>query len=153
MALKHISLKPEGALTTAKEVAESYQAPFDATARVLQIMASRGWLKSEQGAFGGYKLTRRLSEVTLLDLIQVIEGTPKIAKCLHQKSDCEIQSSCNIVSPIQTLNQRLNQFYQSFSLAELLLNEPADTKGLRKYRIQVWLCHRYRSGRGPEGLE
>jgi len=127
MALKHMSLKSDGQLTTAKEVAESYQTPFDATARVLQIMASSGWLKSEQGACGGYKINRRLEEVTLLDLIQLIEGPPQISKCLHNKAGCEIEKTCNIVSPIHVLNLRLNEFYKSFSLAELLHQEPATT--------------------------
>jgi len=123
MALKHMSLKPQGELTTAKEVSERYHAPFDATARVMQKMANKGWLKSEQGAFGGYKMGRDLESMTLLDLIQVVEGPTRIAKCLQKKQGCEIESSCNIVSPIRNLNNRLNDFYRSCSVAELLVDE------------------------------
>jgi Rrf2 family protein len=119
MALQHMRSKPEIALTTAKEVSERFHAPFDATARVMQLMASRGWLRSEQGASGGYQLQKDLGSLTFLDLIQLIDGPTAIAKCLKSEEGCEIQS-CNVMTPIQNLNQKLSQFYTSLRLDQLL---------------------------------
>lgn len=121
MALKHMSQKRPGELTTAKEVAESYKAPFDATARVMQKMAQSGLLKSEHGAFGGYQIMRDLTKVTLLDLVNTVQGPTQITKCLHKEEPCEIQPTCNIISPITQLNQRLNDFYRSVSIQDLIL--------------------------------
>lgn len=122
MALKHMALKVPGELTTAKEVSESYHAPFDATARVMQAMAQKGLLKSEQGAFGGYHLSKNLASVTLNDLMEIVQGPTQITKCLqHGEGPCEIQRSCNIISPINNLNQRLTDFYKSVSIEELIL--------------------------------
>ena len=123
MALKHMSQKRPGELTTAKEVADSYHAPFDATARVMQIMAQKGLLKSEQGAFGGYQITRDLNKVSFNDLVVMIQGPNKIAKCLQKTETCEIQDSCNIVSPIHNLNQRLTEFYRSMTVQEILFQQ------------------------------
>jgi Rrf2 family transcriptional regulator, nitric oxide-sensitive transcriptional repressor len=125
MALKHMSLKNPGDLTTAKEVSESYQAPFDATARVMQMMAGHGLLKSEQGALGGYQITQDLSKLNLHELIEVIQGPTKIAKCLQHgdAGGCEIKKSCNIISPVVALNQRLTDFYKSVSVRELLARD------------------------------
>lgn len=120
MALKHMSTKRPGQLTSAKEVADSYHAPFDATARVMQIMAQKGFLHSEQGATGGYQIKKDLSKVTLYDLIQLIQGNTQIAKCMHKAEPCELRANCNIVSPISNLNQKLNEFYKAVSLQELL---------------------------------
>ncbi len=126
IALKHMSLKTPGELTTAKEVSDSYQAPFDATAKVMQIMAGHGLLRSEQGASGGYQITRDLSKVNLHELIEAIQGPTKIAKCLqhnHGASEdgaCDIQKSCNIISPVVNLNNKLNEFYKSLSIRDLL---------------------------------
>jgi Rrf2 family protein len=120
MALRHMSHKVPGELTSAKEVADSYSTPFDATARVMQIMAQRGWLKAEHGAFGGYVLTKDLAKLSLLDLMGAVQGPEPMAKCLHDKSNCELESNCNIISPIRTLNAKLNDFYRGVSLKELL---------------------------------
>ncbi len=123
MALKHMSRKMPGELTSAKEVSDSYHAPFDATARMMQLMAQHGILRSEQGANGGYQITKDLSKVTLQDLIDIVQGPTKIAKCMQRDEPCELESSCNIISPVQTLNQKLSEFYSNLSLRDLLVKD------------------------------
>ena len=123
MALKMMSHKRPGELTSAKEVAESFAAPFDVMARVLQVMAQKGILRAEHGAQGGYQITKDLSKVTLHDLVTSLQGPVEIAKCLHKASGdggCDIQASCNIISPIHTLNTKLNEFYKGLSVQDLL---------------------------------
>ena len=124
MALKYMSQKIPGELTTAKEVSDNFHTPFDATARVMQVMAQKGWLRSEQGAFGGYQITKDFSKVSMHELIEIIEGPTAVVRCLHRdkESACEIQTTCNIASPITKLNHKLNEFYQSLSLKDLLVN-------------------------------
>jgi Rrf2 family nitric oxide-sensitive transcriptional repressor len=131
MALKYMSQKIPGELTTAKEVSETFHTPFDATARVMQVMAQKAWLRSEQGALGGYQITKDLSKVNMQDLIEIIEGKSAIVRCLHNQTACEIQPTCNILSPVSILNQKLSEFYQSLNLKELLL-EPQIPRPVRK---------------------
>lgn len=124
MALKHMSQKIPGELTTAKEVSESFHTPFDATARVMQQMAQKGGiLRAEYGVNGGYQITKDLAKVSIQDLVEVIEGPTALVKCLHKEAPCEIQGTCNIVSPITQLNQRLTEFYKGLSLKDLLVDK------------------------------
>lgn len=120
MALKHMSQKTPGELTSAKEVSDSYHAPFDATARVMQVMAQKGLLRAEHGAFGGYQITKDLSKVTMHDLLNIIQGPTKIAKCMTKSEPCDLQAQCNIISPLNNLNQKLNEFYKSLSVRDVL---------------------------------
>lgn len=124
MALKYMSQKIPGELSTAKEVSDTFRTPFDATARVMQIMASRGLLRSEQGATGGYQILRDISKVNVLDLIEMIEGPVALVKCGHREEgeNCEIQSTCNIISPLTHLSQKVNEFYRGITLKELLVD-------------------------------
>lgn len=132
MALRHMSQKIPGELTTAKEVSEGFQTPFDATARVMQAMSGRGLLRAEHGASGGYQILRDLSKVTLYDLVEIIEGPTALVKCLHKEEPCDIQGTCNIVSPITNLNRRLNDFYKSVTLKELLVGEKMNERQFDK---------------------
>ena len=120
MALRHMSGKVPGELTTAKEVAETYSIPFDATARALQNMAQNGLLRVEHGAAGGYQITKDLSRVTLHELMNIIEGPGVISKCLEKNEVCDIQDVCNIKSPINYLNTKLADFYRGVVLRDLL---------------------------------
>jgi Rrf2 family transcriptional regulator, nitric oxide-sensitive transcriptional repressor len=125
MALRHMSQKIPGELTTAKEVADSYHTPFDATARVMQVMAQKGLLKSEQGAFGGYQIIQDLTKVNLHQLIEIISGPMTVVKCFDKDEPCEMQATCNIVSPMTSLNAKLTAFYEGINLKDLLLEAPA----------------------------
>jgi len=119
MALKY--LHSQGAVkVTAKEVAEALHASFDVMARVMQIMAQRGLLTSEHGASGGYRLGPLLPQVSLFDLVEMIEGPTALVKCISDEHGCEIQSSCNIASPVKSLNDRLNRFFKEIPVKELV---------------------------------
>lgn len=120
MALKHISLKSDTHLTSAKEIADQMHIPFEVTAKVLQALASRGLLKAEYGAGGGYSLARPLSEVSIHQLSEMLEGHVTLTKCLSHEEPCEISSTCNITSPISNLNKKVQEFYKSVSLSEVL---------------------------------
>lgn len=140
MALKYMSQKIPGELTSAKEVSESFHTPFDATARVMQQMAQKGGiLLAEYGVNGGYQIKKDLSKVSLHELNEIIEGPSALVKCLHKlKKDeaCDIQDTCNIVSPISNLNHKLIEFYKGVSLKELLVE-----RTISPARKQVEVTH------------
>lgn len=123
IGLKHMRGKTPGELTTVKEITNLYGCPFDVTSRVMQILAQKGILRSEQGAHGGYMIARDLARVSFFELLEFIMGPVAVAKCMQSDDShdsCEIRATCNIVSPVQTLNRRLIEFYKSLSLSELL---------------------------------
>ncbi|MBC7743068.1 MAG: Rrf2 family transcriptional regulator [Bdellovibrionaceae bacterium] len=120
MSLRLISQRPAGILTTAKEVSDQMHIPFEVTARVLQALSSRGLLKAEYGVSGGYFLAKSLKEVSIHDLNEMLEGHMALTKCLVQDETCEISQTCNIASPISNLNNKVQEFYKSVSLEEVL---------------------------------
>ena len=137
MALKYMSQKIPGELTSAKEVSDAFNTPFDATARVMQQLAQKGEiLKSEYGVNGGYQITKDLAKVSMYDLVEIIEGPTALVKCLHKESPCEIQNRCNIISPVTQLNHKLTEFYRTLSLKELLV-EKVQTPNRKNTEVSV----------------
>lgn len=122
IGLKHMRSKAPGELTTVKEISQIYGCPFDATSRVMQVLAQKGVLKSEQGAHGGYMITRDLNRVSFYDLSEWVLGPVAVARCLHddEESPCDIRRTCNIITPVQALNRKINEFYKALTVAELL---------------------------------
>ncbi len=120
IALKHMREKKAGLLTTAKEISEVYKLPFDATSRVLQLLSSAEWLASEQGAHGGYRLSNKsLQELSLYELIEVIEGKQGVVRCVMTNTSCPIKNTCNVISPMQKLNESLQGFLQTQKVTDL----------------------------------
>ncbi len=129
IALKHMSRKRPGELTSAKEVSETFGCSFDTTARVMQQLASHHILHSSQGASGGYLILKDLAKISLYDLSLILLGPVKLVKCLSS-TQCTLESHCNIVTPMHILNQHLIDLYKNLNLHELLAgaNSPSVIK-------------------------
>ncbi len=123
MALQYIQQRQPSSKVTAKEVSDSVQAPFDVIARVMQIMAQKALLISEQGASGGYRLNQDLKNVSLFQLFEMIEGPTALVKCISEDGVCDNETSCNVASPLKSLNTKLNTFFKNIPLSELLAGE------------------------------
>ncbi len=132
IALRHMSAKAPGQLTSAKEICDIYHAPFDPTSRVLQIMASHDIVRAEQGAHGGYQILKDLTKVSMQDLTEIIEGPIQIVNCFHGNySHCDITSSCNVISPMLNLNERIAGLFKTISVGELILSRNQGEKQIR----------------------
>ena len=105
---------------SAKDISDQTHTPYDVIARVLQVLSSRGILKAEYGVMGGYQLSKNLSDVTLHELIETLESSTDLTKCLGHDNECDHAKSCTIVTPITNLNLKVKNFYKSISLAEVL---------------------------------
>ena len=105
-------------LTTAREVCDRFETPFDTTAKVMQQMNGAGILHSHKGVKGGYLLARDLHEVTYLELVELIEGKSFMMDC--HEGPCDLLHKCNISQPIKRLNDYIINIFNSLTLNELL---------------------------------
>ena len=138
IALKYMSAKHPGQLTSAKEICDVYGTPFDPTSRVLQIMAQHKILHAEQGAKGGYQIMRDLSKFSLRELSDMIIGPIEIANCFHGNySECSISSTCHIIAPMLNLNENINQMFSTIMVADLIESKHHDEKSIRAKEIYV----------------
>lgn len=118
MVLKHIVDKSSNEPTSAREVCEKFNIPFDTTAKVMQVMNSAKILESTKGVKGGYFLKMELDQINYLAFSELIEGKDFAMDCVKMK--CSLIESCNITSPINRLNHYLTLFFEGLTLKDLL---------------------------------
>jgi len=121
MVLKLMKEKDPADLTTAREVCDRFETPFDTTAKVMQLMNNAGILHSQKGVKGGYTLSRDLSSVTYMELVELIEGKSFMMDC--HDGPCDLIHKCNISQPIKRLNDYLINIFNTLSLNELLAED------------------------------
>jgi Rrf2 family protein len=123
IALKYMAERKEGNLTSAREICDQFNTPFDTTAKVLQQMNNKDILQSVKGIKGGYYLSLPLGQITYGQLSQTIEGKDSDNFCQSTKGRCDLYSTCNIIGPIEQLNRRINHFLLNLTLEDLLLKD------------------------------
>ena len=118
MVLKLMSDKNPEELTSAREVCDRFHTPFDTTSKVMQQLNLAGILSSVKGTKGGYSLHHDLSQLSYLQLVELIEGKGFGVDC--HEGQCELMGSCNISGPIKRLNDYVVAIFSSLSVQELL---------------------------------
>lgn len=74
--------------TDAGEISKRACVTQSFTLKILRKLVSAGLVKSFKGTHGGYVATRQPEDITLLEVIEAIEGTYRFSKCLQNESIC-----------------------------------------------------------------
>ena len=132
IALKHMHIGHPGQIIAVREICDDHHIPFDATARVLRNLAVKEIVQSSQGANGGYQLLRDLKTLSVYEFLETIIGPVELAACMGVSCSCKLVESCNIISPMALLNNRLVTFYKSINLGELFDGSSPDEALIRE---------------------
>ncbi len=122
IAIKHIASGTRGNIFTAKEIADTYQIPFELLAKVMQKLSKQGYITSYQGVNGGYTLSRSPEEIKVSEIINAIEGktTVTIVQCeAETPEDCSIHSTCTIKNPLMKLQNNINKVLDELTVMEM----------------------------------
>ena len=122
VALKHMFSKPTGELTSVREICDHYGTPFDPVAHVMRILNSEGLVQSEQGAYGGYRISEIKPDFSLAQFIEVVEGhTLAFADCFRDEdSRCQIMERCNVVDSMGVVHSKIKEVLDTIWLLDLL---------------------------------
>jgi Rrf2 family protein len=124
MAMKHLALQERGA-ASAREIAEHYDIPLELMAKILQRLARRGLLTSQQGTRGGYQLARPATVISVADVIQAVDGPLTVTACSVHDQACGQYSKCNVRDPLWRIKDRILTALAACSLHEIATEAPA----------------------------
>ena len=76
-----LALVPPGQSLPAAKLAEYHELPAAYMAKHLQALSTAGIVTSVAGRRGGYRLARPAAEVTMLEIVQAVEGRGPAFRC------------------------------------------------------------------------
>ena len=91
-ALAH--LKEEGGTSTGKSTALAIETTTAYLPQVLKPLVTAGWIASTPGPGGGYRLNTSLENVTVLEVIEQVEGKTRDDRCVLRGTPCPAQEQC-----------------------------------------------------------
>ncbi len=115
-------VRHEGLQASAGELAESFHMPRTLVANLLKAFREAGLLESRRGLKGGYLLARPADQISLLDVLRVIDGPVRLTDCalVNELEMCDYEDVCPSRSPMQFVNKRILDFLAGLSLAQLM---------------------------------
>ena len=95
----HLACLGEGGQASIAEISEQRMLPAFFVRRLTGTLVKGGLLVSTRGSAGGLRLARPAAEITMLDLVRVMEGPIALNRCLDSDHTCPFEASC----PVQTV--------------------------------------------------
>jgi Rrf2 family protein len=121
IALKHLAVNgPES--SSAKGIAETYGIPLALLSKILQKLAKNGFLQSEHGTNGGYKLARDPREITALEVIRSIDGPIFLTACFTEHGYCCHTDKCIVRDPLQKIHEGILRILGSTTIADMAVD-------------------------------
>ena len=81
------------------ELADAVGTTPDFLARIMAPLVRAGWVSSEPGRAGGYEVVVDISSVSVLELIERMEGTPDDSTCVLKGGPCDAAERCALHDP------------------------------------------------------
>jgi Rrf2 family protein len=119
MAIHYIAVNEALGPVSAKRIADEFRIPPELLAKIMQRLAKKRLIASQNGPKGGYVLARRPTEISVGDVIRALEGPVNIVSCLEASSDCPQMAHCNLRRPVQKIQAAISQVLDTMSLSEL----------------------------------
>lgn len=95
-AVLYLALQADGDMTPIKDLARRLDLPSPFLAKILQDLAAKGLLRSLKGPTGGFALAMPASDITLLHIVEAIDGLDFMHKCVMGFPECSSENHCPV---------------------------------------------------------
>ncbi|HZF71323.1 RrF2 family transcriptional regulator [Sulfuricurvum sp.] len=114
-----LSTKPAGEFHRIQVISDALDLPFPFLAKSLQKLVHAHLLISQRGATGGVTLAREASEITLLSIIEAVDGTTFFDACVLGIGDCEAEKPCALHAQWDIWRQEMLEMYAAMRLSDI----------------------------------
>ena len=80
--------------TATSAIAEEQKIPPSFLAKIISQLSIAGLLHTSRGARGGVTLAREPKEITLLEVIEAIDGPIQLNECVGDSGSCSFDEDC-----------------------------------------------------------
>jgi Rrf2 family protein len=118
-ALAYLASRPSGDLCLVDEIAEAEDMPRPFTSKILRDLVRAGLLTSSRGPGGGYALAREPSDVSLLEIQQIIDGIGNLDRCAVGLAACNDYAPCPLHDEFKPLRESIRAYLEDTTLADM----------------------------------
>ena len=127
VVLTVLAARPDAVLS-APELADHAGLEAPTVAKVLKPLAAAGLVAGFRGANGGYRLARPAADITLVEIVEAMEGPLAMTECSVHDGQCGIEASCGVRANWRRINDVVADALRGVSLAQMLGPAPRPSR-------------------------
>ena len=95
-AMMHLASLPKGTVARIPDISKEWDIPEKFLRKITAKLTKGGLLLAHRGAGGGLSLAKAAKKITLLDVIELVEGPMALNKCLINPRFCRRTNTCSV---------------------------------------------------------
>lgn len=119
-ALIYIALNSNNRPIDIKEISKSERISIRYLANILTKLRAGGILKSKKGKYGGFLLAKEPYQITLFDILKILDEKIYLVNCLDEKMNCSKIKFCGARKAWSLLNKCIVETLKKISLSDLI---------------------------------
>ena len=120
-----------------RSIADRQIVPEQYLEQIIGLLRREGYVKSMRGAQGGYTLARPPGEITIGELIRLLEGPVMMADCMIDADACVRSGQCPSRLVWERLTNCINMVIDSITLQDMLEDQiMLDQKEDRRLEVE-----------------
>ncbi|MBN2012659.1 Rrf2 family transcriptional regulator [candidate division KSB1 bacterium] len=121
-AMLHLAATSDEGISQIATISKTWAIPESFLRKILQSLTKAGLVASSRGMGGGLTLARPADQITLLDVIEAIEGKIFLNVCLTGPGNCESSTWCPVHCVWHEAQRSFTDILKSKSLKDLVIN-------------------------------
>lgn len=122
-------------LANVKEIAKAQSIPYDYLAKTMKHLVNAGLVKTHRGVQGGISLTRPPEQITLLEVIEAVDGPLALNLCLLESNNCPRDSFCAVHEELEKIQRYVAARMEKLNFAVLARKEKAKRRAQKKTTV------------------
>jgi Rrf2 family protein len=90
----HLATLPNGSRTNRAALAAASSVPEPFVGKILQTLTKSGLIESQRGMNGGFALAASPEEVSILNIVEAVEGPTALNTCVKPGATCDRKAWC-----------------------------------------------------------
>ena len=119
-ALTFISLNSPNERFSPKDICQKAKIPESYTRKIFQSLVREGLFNAVTGPGGGYKLTKKPKDISILSIIKAIDGENTFNRCVMGLDDCDDKAPCPIHHSWKKIKHHLQEELKNKNLEQLI---------------------------------
>jgi Rrf2 family protein len=124
-AVIYIASRQDGEKKTGiQQISKDLDLPTPFLAKILQQLAKQKILKSLKGPHGGFSLQKKATEISLYDIVRIIDGEEIFTNCIIHNTSCTCvdknKKPCPLHQEYSAIRGGLIKFFRTVTVDELV---------------------------------
>jgi Rrf2 family protein len=103
-----------------KQMITDLDIPAQFLSKILQLLVKSKLLGSSKGPNGGFYLTKPAIDITMLDVVEAIDGKENLGNCVIKSTTCEATVPCSVHHKVSLIRAQVKIMLRTESIADLV---------------------------------